>query len=76
MANLKMSDLTLIGISHFRIKTLTVEIKKMKANMQIEFKNLVINGTYKLSSVWARSAGHLQLQTFMKVFKNIFIFII
>lgn len=57
MANLKMNDVTLIGISKFRIKNLAIEIKEMKASIQIEFKTLVINGTYKLTSMLSRSKG-------------------
>lgn len=57
MANLKMTNISLHGISKFRIKYVTTEIKDMKAKMQIEFDALIIKGSYQLSSFMSRSKG-------------------
>jgi Haemolymph juvenile hormone binding protein (JHBP) len=57
MANLKMTNVNLFGISKFRIKYVTTEIKEMKAKMQIEFDSLVLKADYQLSSFMSRSKG-------------------
>lgn len=61
MTNLKMTKVKLSGISQFRIRYITTEIKDMEAKCGILFETLSLRGEYSLSSFVTRSKGEPRL---------------
>lgn len=57
MANLQMRNAKLSGISKFRIKYITTEVKEMEAKCGIFFDSLLLTGDYSLRSFVSRSKG-------------------
>lgn len=57
MANLQMRKVKLSGISKFRIKFVSTEIKEMVARCGIGFDALVLTGDYVLSTFMSSSKG-------------------
>lgn len=57
MANLQMRKVKLSGISKFRIKFVSTEIKEMVAKCGIAFDALVLTGDYVLSTFMSSSKG-------------------
>lgn len=57
MTNLKMMKVKLYGISKFRIRYISTEIKQMESNCGIGFETLTLKGDYSLSSFVSRSKG-------------------
>lgn len=57
MANLQMRKVKLSGISKFRIKFVSTEIKEMVAKCGIAFDALEVKGDYVLSTFMSSSKG-------------------
>ena len=57
MATLQMRNAKLSGISKFRIKYVTTEVKEMEAKCGIFFDSLLLTGDYTLRSFVSRSKG-------------------
>lgn len=56
MANLQMRKVKLSGISKFRIKFVSTEIKDMVAKCGIAFDTLILTGDYVLSMPFMSSS--------------------
>ena len=61
MTNLKMTKVKLYGISQFRIRYISTEIKDMEAKCGILFETLILKGEYSLSSFVSRSKGEKKI---------------
>jgi len=57
VAMLTLTNAKLYGISQFRLKHILTEVKEMEAKCGIHFDNLILNGSYTLSSLFAKSQG-------------------
>lgn len=58
LVDLKMTNISLHGVSKFRIKYATADIKNMKAKVQIEFESLTMMAkNYNLKAFMTKSQG-------------------
>lgn len=57
MGTLQMSKVQVHGISQFRLKFITTDVKEMEARCGIQFDALRLMGNYSIKSLVARSQG-------------------
>ncbi|XP_017858072.1 PREDICTED: uncharacterized protein LOC108610464 isoform X1 [Drosophila arizonae] len=57
MANLNMLKVKAYGLSKFRISTVDVDFKKMKAKAGIQLDQMLVKGNYILSSFFSKANG-------------------